>query len=503
MQIALVPLDERPVNIEIPREVAEIAGAELALPPVTALPVFREPADIALLHAWVQRITTEAATSHLVVCVDTLVFGGIIPARIGQDGIAEAIARLDLLRMLRETARPDLVISAVSLVMRASDSYSAVEEPAYWASHGRELHRHGGALHHALEREVGDREASPRVDAGVPDAVLADFELRRLRNHIVNMATIAFHETGVLDTLAITADDTAPHSAGSVEQVWLRHWQRALPAAGSILNYPGADEVGAVLVARALVRDIRPPAIAIVCGETGGLDRVPNFENVAIRESSERQIDAVGGYTAAEHETPDIALVIHAPDPDRGDYFGGVPRSDPRAVQSTVAAVERWLTAGIPVALADVRFSNGADPVLVDELASRGLLLKLSSYAGWNTAGNSLGSALAHAVGRWAGTLGGTLDERAAERALLSRILEDRAYQSGARRQIQEDLMGGSIQPVEEGMVTAAVSAITAHLQSYLDQITSDPAKWRVTKMHLPWNRSFEIGFSLEYLGNG
>ncbi|MCH3176462.1 DUF4127 family protein, partial [Listeria monocytogenes] len=41
MRIALVPLAERPVNVDLPRQVAAIAGAELLLPPAEAMPVFR------------------------------------------------------------------------------------------------------------------------------------------------------------------------------------------------------------------------------------------------------------------------------------------------------------------------------------------------------------------------------------------------------------------------------------------------------------------------------
>jgi hypothetical protein len=503
VQIALVPLDERPVNVEIPREVAEIAGARLVIPPAEALPSFRTPADLAQLHSWLTLTAEDPATSQLVVCVDTLVFGGIIPARITDDSIVSALARLDLLTTLHEKCRPDLAISAVSLVMRASDSYSAVEEPDYWSEYGRELHRFGGALHRALDADAGGSAAATVPEVGLPDAVRQDFELRRLRNHLVNLASVGLHESGVLETLAITADDTAPLSAGSAEQAWIRHWQRALPAGRSILSYPGADEVGAVLVARALVRDLGSPAVAVACGEADGLDRVPNFENVSLRESIARQIAAVGAHLARPGETPDIVLIAHAPDPERGDYFGSTPASDPVATRTTIEQVESWLAAGVPIALADVRFSNGSDPDLVDGLADRGLLMRLSSYAGWNTAGNTIGSAMAHAVARWAGERMGTVDSVAAERALLSRILEDRGYQSGLRSRIQRDLLADSIKPVSDELVRAATEEITSGLQDYLDRITPSGDSWRVSDVTLPWKRSFEIGFRLTLVDSG
>jgi hypothetical protein len=45
MRIALLPLDDRPVNGRLPAMVAAIAGAELLMPPVELLPRMREPSD--------------------------------------------------------------------------------------------------------------------------------------------------------------------------------------------------------------------------------------------------------------------------------------------------------------------------------------------------------------------------------------------------------------------------------------------------------------------------
>jgi hypothetical protein len=106
MRIALVPLDERPVNVQLPRQVAAIAGAELILPPAEAMPDFRRPADIAALHEWLSGLVRSEGADSLVVCVDTLVHGGIIPARITSDTTTVALARLDLLRELKAASPP-------------------------------------------------------------------------------------------------------------------------------------------------------------------------------------------------------------------------------------------------------------------------------------------------------------------------------------------------------------------------------------------------------------
>ena len=497
MRIALVPLDERPVNVDIPRQVATIAGVEIQTPDDRIMSAMRSPADLTALHAWMVEQSSDPRTTHFVACIDTVVHGGIIPARITNDSTDAVLERLGVFRSLK-TLHPGLSIYAVSLIMRASDSYSAIEEPEYWSDHGRELHHLGADLHRALERDVEGAPAGEVAAVGIPASTLRDFELRRLRNHMINLSSIALHEEGFIDTLALTADDTAPHSAGSAEQVWLRHWCRALPNGRSVLMYPGADEVGAVLVARALTAVAGTPVFAIACGEPDGLDRVPNFENAPLLDSLVRQVEAAGGRIASPGERPNIVLVAHAPDPERGDFFGHMPTSDRNATERTVAEVRKALAMGYAVALADVRFSNGGDPQLVSQLADEDLLLRLSAYGGWNTAGNSIGGAVAHSIARWAGEKFGTLDHVAADRALLTRILDDTVYQSVVRPRLHVEVFEGEIGPVPQDKQRAACERITTSLQEHLDRITRNHDSWSVAAVRLPWSRSFEVAFRLE-----
>ena len=498
MRIALVPLDERPVSVDLPAQVAAIAGVELVTPPTVAMPDFRRPADVGALYAWLRQIAASGEIDHLVVCVDTLVHGGIIPARITNDTVTTALQRLDLLRELR-TSAPGLPITAASLIMRASDSYSDVEEPPYWNHFGRELHRLGAQLHRQLEADVAGAPGDGRVEPGiVPDTIRSDFELRRLRNHLINLAALGLHEEGVLTALAITADDTAPHSAGSAEQVWLRHWARALPRGPQVLMYPGADEVGAVLVARAITDRLGTPAWRIVCGEPDGLQRIPNFENAPLRESITRQITVSGGRLAGPEDDAPLVLVVHAPDPEHGDYFSTRHHSEPLATEGTVNAVRVALDTGALVALADVRFSNGGDPQLVDRLADEGLLLHLASYGGWNTAGNTIGGAVAQATALWAGRTRGSVDQVAHRAALLTRILDDRAYQAGSRPAMQDVEFAGTIGPVDPMTERAAVTRISGDLGAYLDSVLPAGELWHIDDVRLPWHRSFEVGFRIE-----
>lgn len=507
--LAFLPLDERPVNVGLPAGIAAIAGATLVLPPDDLLPQLRQPGDADALGRWLE--STAPTADAVITSLDMLCYGGLIAARTTADTTLGALTRLDVLRRLH-AAHPSLLLCAVSLVMRASNSYNPQEEPDYWAQHGMELHKLG-ALHHRDLLETldagtfdGNADELSILRTALPADIVADFERRRLRNHHVNLEAIALASEGVIDPLLITADDTAEHSAGSAEQVWLKQWTNVLPISGEVLMYPGADEVAAVLVARQLgARFGVAPRFTVECADPPGMERIAKYENSPMREAVARQIHASGS-TIVDDATA-MALVVHAPDPKRRDHCGMVVQKSGTghdgtesifdaadATEATKSAdlIAQLLAAGRDVALADLRYSNGADPLLIEELHRRGILLDLVAYGGWNTAGNALGSVVAAAAAIQIGRAADTLDPTAARRVLLHRLIEDFAYMTDARR----PLNAGVYTFPDRAEETAAEQAIGTDLDASLKRLTGR-SDLGITDVRFPWRRSFEVDFTI------
>ncbi|MBO9577218.1 MAG: DUF4127 family protein [Microbacteriaceae bacterium] len=484
-RLALVPLDERPVNTGLVRDVAAIAGARLRLPPAELLPRFRTPGDVAGIAAWLHASASELDVA--VVSIETLVHGGLIPSRTSDDTPSEVLGRLDILRDLR-AMHPALRLAAVTVIMRASDSYSAVEEPDYWAWAGREVHALGGAVHRSWS---GAQTPEPMLD----DSIRADYARRRLRNHLVGLGALGLAWDGVFDPLIMTADDTATWSAGSAEQSIIGYWQQ-LRGGRQVLVYPGADETGAVLTARMLLDGTGDaPAVLVLPGDPSGMRLVPSYENVPLTDSIARQLAAVGAEAAEHPSEAELALVVHTPDPARGDHFGGDPVPDPAAIDATRRTVETALASGLPVALADLRYGNGGDMTLVESLAADGTLDRLEAYGGWNTAGNALGSTLASALAAVAGRRLGSFDEMARRRALRRRLVDDALYQGRIRRQRYASLFADRIEPVEPELVARAEEVLTVELRAAISELLPGEELAAVT---LPWARGFEIDVRFE-----
>ncbi len=153
MQIALLPLDERPANTRYPAQIAAIAGAQLVLPPAGALPFMKQRANPRRLVDWL--------SEHLDVCdgivasVDLLGYGGLISSRTSHDDIATVLRAVEPLTRMRAPQRPVFVFNVITRISNAND---ATEEPDYWAEYGMRLYRYS--------RELDTQGSEPLERAG-------------------------------------------------------------------------------------------------------------------------------------------------------------------------------------------------------------------------------------------------------------------------------------------------------------------------------------------------
>ncbi|MFD4790033.1 DUF4127 family protein [Streptomyces sp. NPDC058459] len=505
MRIGLLPLDERPVNTRLPQQVGAVAGAVVSLPPEHLLSARKRPADTAALTRWLEGAPVgEQPADALVVSLDMLGFGGLIASRTSNDPAASVLGRWETLRRVRRGS-PGCAIHGVSLVTRAPNSYDSDEEPDYWQEIGADLHRLGGALHRDyLDERDGLLESASELRGRLPGHAVDDFTRRRLRNHTVNLAALSLACDKILDTLLITADDTAERSAGSLEQHWLAHWRDVLAGAGeNVLMHPGADEVATVLVARTVLAALRgePLRIAVVCAVPGGLDRVAPYENVPLGVGARGHIRATGS-VPVEPDGADLVLVVHPPDKAGGDWAHRHPevrRADDADVKATAEAVASYLGRGAAVAVADCAYPNGSDPALLEALSQRLPLASLAGYAGWNTAGNTLGSVIAQGALFAASRQAGTFDAAAHRRLLLHRLVEDGAYMADARGRA---LAAFTDRTRHSTLPSDLVQPVTNWIAGNLaDSPASFPGfeGWTVaaSSVRLPWQRTFELDFEL------
>ncbi len=499
-RLALIPLDERPVNTRYPRMIADITGAELCVPPSELLSTKRKPADRTALAEWLAN--TASSCDTLIVSLDMLAYGGLIASRTTDDSALSCLSVLDCLRALPLR----LTTYAFNVITRIPDANDSIEEPDYWATYGKRLHRYSQLLHRFAEGEAVE-EALSALHHEIPEAHRTDFLQRRLRNHQVNLAALDLAAQGVFDLLVISSDDTSPYGLGSQEKAWLRQWRERLALGDSVLMYPGADEIGCVLTVRALLRDSAPPRFHVQYAIEADKQRVAPYEDGAVSLTVDRHIRALGGLIAESELEADFIVAVNPPSrigtelDFSPDAYAAEQAYRAAPMAAFAAQVAAWLRDGRRVILCDVAYPNGSDPFLMAQLFEATDVTQLAAYGAWNTAGNTIGTALAQ--GAASAMIRTPQQTQAHQRFLAHRFVEDYLYQQGVRAEVRAWLAQRTGIPDSAPPIEAETCAyIERALRERLAGLPKLGDQWRIApnSVRLPWQRTFEIDFDLEAL---
>ena len=539
-------MDDRPVNYDYPTYLARIAGYDLHLPPRKWMGnPWRESQHLRLVE-WLMQQAESAAV--LIISIDTLAYGGLIPSRTSHELLDSVMERLSVLKKIKEI-RPNLPILASSVVLRISRANSSEEEKDYWAIYGSAMFRLS-YLEHKTSLAVASAEEQAEMaelSLHIPREIVEDYQAGRQRNHQVNLRMIDWLEQGVFEYLLLPQDDTAEYGWNIAEARTLQATLRRKNLTDRAVTYPGADEIGSLLLASAVCRQAGfNPCVFPRYSSVKSPGVITAYEDRPIHELIKAHLAPMGGTLTGSPDKADLMLFLNAPTHSQGEaslqwlnwngleklkadlsaslgtYLEGV-ETDPtflvtrhemespdRSPEELVRAILAELVHDRPVALADVAFVNGSDLILGRQLLQHCECAHLCAYGGWNTAGNTLGTVIAHAVLRLLSLRDSDDPDRtrAHYEFLFLRFLDDYYYQAVERTICMlEDLPKLNLQPTMERLPLANIENVEKRVRKRLLLaakelerlfISSGVVKSvNVENIHLPWQRLFEIGFDV------
>ena len=397
MKICFIPIDNRPVCYNLAKDIAAIdENIELFIPPREFLGDLTRSAGVNEIIEWIENIPECDA---MVISLDTIAYGGLIPSRRSPDSIDKIKIRLNRLKPLLEGKK----VYAFSSIMRISNNNYNEEEKEYWKDWGKKIFEYSYS----------------GVNDGIPQAILDDYLATRKRNFEMNKTYL----NGGLNTLIFSKDDCAPKGFNVDEA-------RELERLGAKTK-TGADEIPLTLLARAIEKEIK---VFVEFTEPDYKDCISNYEDVSIEKSVQGQLE-LGGFTQVQtREEADVILIVNNFIEKQGEHVMG---------WTTQPFRKTFTPPDKPYAIADVRYANGADNDFVEQLLPQIDLKNFYGYAGWNTSANTIGSLLAGVKVRWNA---GKYNEAAFKRLQIIRFLDDWAYQANVRGMIEnpcdiQDLM--------------------------------------------------------------
>ncbi len=495
MKIVYIPLDERPCNYAFASQIAAGSPVRLAVPPMEMLGRKKVPADTARLAGF---LNTECADADaLVLALDMLLYGGIIPSRLHHLTEAELTARLEGVRALR-AQNPKLKIFAFALIMRCPSYSSGDEEPGYYETCGREIFLTGQVKHKLSLGLMTEEEAAGllKTYGEKTGAYLGDYETRRAVNRAM-LEKILTEYRDCFEVLVIPQDDSSTYGYTTVDREYLKQVV-ANSGLGAVPMYPGADEVGMSMLANAACTLLgKKPKVKPVFAHDDSPKVKPLYEDRPVGQTIPMLLAASGcELTAADAQDADMILYLNYPafDPvevTQEPSAGYALRNLPQFCERIAADVK----AGKLTAVADCAYCNGGDAELVTLLSRQIPLTDLAAYAGWNTSSNSLGTVACQAVFAW---LFGQNEQSRLFTA--QRLYEDVGYCGHVRGEVT-----ALIEPMGYGYFNAGeadgvvAQMVRKHLDGYMDKLLPDiAARYEIDRCQMPWKRMFEVDLTLK-----
>ena len=499
MRILLVPPDTRPPTLDLPVQLGGMTGAEMLVPPAPALPFFFTPGNTDLLKSWL--LENAAGADALVVCLETLTLGGMIPARRVSDSLEVALSRLETLREVKRL-NPNLRIYAFGVVVRVAHDNDPHEEKPYYGEWGRELRAYSTAFDRHARHGAGEKDALDAAQAALPADIVADWLGTRERNRAVHLAAMDLLKEGILTHLSVTLDDTSEYGLAAFDRRMLEARADELGVWNSFDTYPGADEVPCALLTRALRHDLPPAKAWVVYSGTLGAGAGMNYEDRPAGELVKAHLRGAGCVQARSFEEANFILAVNTPGKRQANGQPDLATVDTpdRHLPAFVDDLREFMSRGLPVSLADIAYPNGAERRLWNLLQVLPLA-ELAGYSAWNTAGNTLGSAVAF------GALAPLVTNKAVQQeAVFSRMVDDALYQAFTRPEVRSALvepspfdLGGQREAAEEKLR----ELMTPRIHALWEEHFAREGRWLfLYPPHLAWPRLFTGVFPLQVSTN-
>lgn len=386
MNIAFIPIDNRPVCYTLPEQICAMNNdIKLFMPEREMLGGLTKIADVEGIFEWFKNLHN---IDVVVMCLDTIAYGGLIPSRRSTDTFEQVKKRVERFKNLLDGKK----VYAFSSIMRISNNNINQEEKGYWADYGKKIFEYS--------YHVDKFGSEPEND--IPDEILEDYLETRKRNFEINKLYLDWD----LDTLVFSKDDCAEYGLNVKEA-------RELEKLGG-LTKTGADEIPMTLLARAIKKDLKVTPI-FLAPEHKHL--ISNYEDVSIEKSVLGQLE-LAGCEVCEPDDADILLYVNNFENHQGEI---VMKVDTKPFSG------EWHEPDKPYMIADVRFANGADNAFVEKLFNAGLGENFCGYSAWNTSANTLGSLIC-------GVKIKADNDDAFKRLQAVRFLDDWAYQANVRQ---------------------------------------------------------------------
>ncbi len=458
-RIAFIPIDNRPVCYQLPKQIVDLDNVyELLIPNREFMGSLTSQAYVPLIFDWLRNLKN----IDIIVCsLDTIAYGGLISSRRTDDKVNIIKNRIN--KFIEIAIAHKASVYAFSSIMRISNNNINEEEKEYWDKYGTKIFEYSFNNHKSNDTDY--------KKYGIPKDIMDDYLQTRKRNFEINKYYIELAQKNIFNTLVLSKDDCAEYGFNVKEAEELKKLSKD---AKNIFIKTGADEIPINLLSRA-ISEKKHVKIFPVYTNPESINKISRYEDITVKESVKSAIELSGGVVAANKAECDLIMIVNNFKNAQGELVMGIEEQG--------FGKKDIIIPDKPYFIADILNANGSDNSFINKLLSKSDLKEFYGYTAWNTTGNTLGSAVSSALIYY----GAKLPNREAFDILqLTRLLDDWAYQANVRQKIK----------IKKVNLTNGI--VKEMMHKYEERLLKAFAfKNMEIKYKFPWNRFFEIEINI------
>lgn len=499
--LTVLPLDSRPPCTSFVRQLGNLAGFAVELPPDELLDKYENAALVTELRKWL--VTKITGSNGILISTDMLSYGGLLHNRIAPLTQEQKLQTLQFLGKLRDE-NPGKDFYAYSIIPRLLVSDQILPDRWYqWHIMQWTIN-----MDKKMQGLPFDEKRYKQMQDEIPAKLKEKYLNLYAQNAAFNQELIDLAVDKKFTGLLIGQDDTMMFGLPNGNRWAAEDTLHKLNVPPSYGVTQGADEIGAIdTAALFLMKHNFRPKIYLTYSTPQTKDLFLHFVPDSLENIALDKIKLLNGQVVSSVEDADFILFIHCGD-------------NPGASYRDIAQNVRQLMTQKPVALVDLSEDYDYRECLFPSLLVNNTPVpQLLSYAGWNSASNSIGTALAQGA---IVVLQSRLLSPAALPSLYARnltfncarFLDDWAYQQKIRYKIKDFQELNGIDTQHTAPYTSLVeNYIARELAVYKNILlytslrrfpfyqfgkTAYYLKDLDYHVKLPWERVFEISLTVQ-----
>ncbi|MBR4903303.1 MAG: DUF4127 family protein, partial [Selenomonadaceae bacterium] len=286
-------------------------GYELLTPPEGMIGTKGFNGDPDKMWIWLDENAPQAQAA--VIATDSMIYGSLVGSRLHNLDAETILERAQRFKTFHEKFSY-LPIYAFGTIMRTPRSASSSSaEPEYYKEYGSKFFNYTVLLDKQEMGKLssGDKKKLKNLEAEIPKEYLDDWFKRRAKNSDANELFVEYTRAGIFEYFLLGCDDSAEFSQTHRESRRLTKLSSDLGKTVVQIT-SGADELGMLMISRAINRDRNEiPFVSVMYNAGKGAETFPTYCNEPLGISIDAAIIAAGGLKIPAHERADLVLAVN------------------------------------------------------------------------------------------------------------------------------------------------------------------------------------------------